>query len=68
MLEYTEFINAMRATSSSTDKIEIIKNASSDVHRLLEYVYNPFKQYHVTSKTCKKRSDLINQIFLYMNY
>ena len=60
MLEYTEFINAMRATSSSTDKVQIIKNASSDVHRLLEYTYNPFKQYYVTSKTCKKRSDLIN--------
>ena len=61
MLEYTEFINAMRATSSSTEKVQIIKNASSDVHRLLEYTYNPFKQYHVTSKTCKKRSDLINE-------
>jgi len=59
MLEYTEFIKAMRATSSSTDKVQIIKNASSDVHMLLEYTYNPFKQYYVTSKTCKKRSDLI---------
>ena len=61
MLEYTEFIKAMRATSSSTEKVQIIKDASSDVHRLLEYTYNPFKQYHVTSKTCKKRSDLINE-------
>ena len=57
MLEYTEFISAMRATSSSTEKVKIIKNASSDVHRLLEYTYNPFKQYYTTSKTCKKNSD-----------
>ena len=31
----------MRATSSATEKIQIIKNACNDVHRLLEYTYNP---------------------------
>ena len=29
MIEYFKFIEAMRATSSSTQKVEIIKNASS---------------------------------------
>ena len=58
MLEYTKFIEAMRATSSATEKIQIIKNACNDVHRLLEYTYNPLKQYHVTSKTCIKKKDI----------
>ena len=61
MLEYFKFIEEMRATSSATEKIEIIKNASSDIHRLLEYTYNPFKQYYVTSKTCIKKQDIIDE-------
>ena len=61
MLEYFKFIEEMRATSSSTQKVEIIKNASSDVHRLLEYTYNPFKQYYVTSKTCIKNKDKVDK-------
>jgi len=61
MIEYFKFIEEMRATSSSTQKVEIIKNASSDIHTLLEYTYNPFKQYYVTSKTCKKNHDKINR-------
>ena len=58
-----DFIKAMRATSSSTDKVQIIKNSSSHIHKILEYTYNPFKQYYVTSKTCKKNSNLINERF-----
>ena len=61
MLEYFKFIEEMRATSSSTQKVEIIKKSSSDIHTLLEYTYNPFKQYYVTSKTCKKNHDKINR-------
>ena len=48
----------MRATSSSTDKVQIIKDASPFVHKALEYTYNPFKQFYVTSKTCIKNSHL----------
>jgi DNA ligase-1 len=59
MIELTNFINAMRATSSATEKIQIIKGASSHIHTILEYTYNPFKQYHVTSKTCIKNKDKI---------
>ena len=61
MLELTNFIKAMRATSSSTEKIQIIKDASSHIHNILEYTYNPFKQYHVTSKTCIKNKDKIKE-------
>jgi len=57
-LRIENFIEKMRATSSSTDKVEIIKEASPFVHRALEYTYNPFKQFYVTSKTCIKNSHL----------
>ena len=56
MKELTEFIELMRATSSATDKVEIIKQSSPFIHKVLEYTYNPYKQYYVTSKTCKKNS------------
>ena len=59
MTELKEFIEKMRATSSSLEKVEIVKNASPFIHKILEYTYNPFKQYHVTSKTCKKNSDKV---------
>ena len=61
MIELTNFIEAMRATSSSTDKVKIIKESSSYIHSILEYTYNPFKQYYVTSKTCIKNKDKINK-------
>ena len=61
MIELTNFIEAMRATSSSTDKVKIIKESSSYIHSILEYTYNPFKQYYVTSKTCIKNKDKINE-------
>ena len=52
------FIEKMRATSSSTDKVQIIKDSSPFIHKILEYTYNPFKQFYVTSKTCIKNSHL----------
>ena len=57
MVELQQFIDKMRATSSSTDKVRIIKDADPFIHKVLEYTYNPFKQYYVTSKTCIKNLD-----------
>ncbi len=57
-LEIKQFIEQMRNTSSALEKIEIIKGSSKFIHKVLEYTYNPFKQYHVTSKTCMKNSHL----------
>ena len=53
-----QFIDDMRSTSSSTEKVGIIKEASPYAHKALEYAYNPYKQYYVTSKTCIKNSHL----------
>ena len=58
MQEVKQFINEMRATSSSNEKVEILKQQSDFIKQVLEYTYNPYKQYHVTSKTCKKNSHL----------
>ncbi len=58
MEELQQFVNQMRATSSSLDKVEILKQQSDFIKKVLEYTYNPYKQYNVTSKTCKKKSDL----------
>jgi len=57
MTELQNFIDEMRSTSSATDKIAIISRSSAFIHKVLEATYNPYKQYYVTSKTCKKNSD-----------
>ena len=56
MKEVKDFVEQMRATSSSNEKVEILKQQSDFIKQVLEYTYNPYKQYHVTSKTCKKNS------------
>jgi len=60
MQEVKQFIKEMRATSSSNEKVEILKQQSDFIKQVLEYTYNPYKQYHVTSKTCKKNSDKVS--------
>ena len=59
MIELKEFIEKMRATSSSLEKVEIVKNSSDFIHQILEATYNPYKQYNVTSKTCIKNGNLV---------
>jgi len=58
MEELRLFIDEMQATSSSLDKVAILKRQSKFIQKVLEYTYNPYKQYNVTSKTCKKNSNL----------
>ena len=55
------FVNEMRSTSSSTQKVAIIAHSDAFIHKVLEYTYNPFKQYFVTSKTCRKNSGLFKK-------
>jgi DNA ligase-1 len=59
MHKLRQFVDDMQATSSSLDKVEILKQQSDFIKKILEYTYNPYKQYNVTSKTCKKNSDLL---------
>jgi DNA ligase-1 len=39
----------------------VLKEYANDpiIRKALEYTYNTFKQYYVTSETCKKRNDLV---------
>ena len=55
------FIEDMRFTSKSTKKIEILKQQSYFVQKVLEYTYNPYKQYHLTSKTLIKNKDIVEK-------
>lgn len=63
MEELRLFIDEMQATSSSLDKVIILKKQSQTIQSILEFTYNPYKQYHVTSKTCIKNKDIINPYF-----
>lgn len=54
-----DFIEEMKATSSTNDKKSILQKYDSPaLRKLFEYVYTPFKQYNVSSKNLKKREDL----------
>lgn len=56
-----DFVNRSNDSNSNTDKLGIIKEFSKDtgVMQALRYTYTPYKQYYVSSKNCKKRSDLV---------
>ena len=66
MTELQDFIDEMRSTSSATEKTAIIARSSAFIHNILEATYNPYKQYYVTSKTCKKNSDLLDKWSYYL--
>jgi len=58
MTELKTFIEEMRSTSSAIEKSAIIARSSTFIHDVLDATYNPYKQYHITSKTCLKNSGL----------
>ena len=45
MKEVKDFVEQMRATSSSNEKVEILKQQSDFIKQVLEYTYNPYR-YH----------------------
>jgi DNA ligase 1 len=59
-----EFVERSNSTNSNTDKLNVLRDYQTDqeVLQALRYVYSPFKQYYVTSKNLKKRSDLVSPI------
>jgi DNA ligase 1 len=56
------FVEQSNSSNSNLDKLKVLEQFKDDleVTRMLKYVYSPFKQYYVTSKNLKKRSDLMN--------
>ena len=61
MKELKDFVDKMQATSSSLDKVEILKQQPEFIKKILEYTYNPYKQFYVTSKTCIKNKNIIKK-------
>ena len=59
-----EFVEQSNLSNSNLDKLKVLEQFKDDleVTRMLKYVYSPFKQYYVTSKNLKKRSDLVSPI------
>ena len=61
MLERLQkFVDEMKATSSLNEKKVIIKSIEQDtfITKALNYTFDPYKKYYVTSKTCKKNNGL----------
>ena len=56
-----DFIEASNSSNSNTEKLEVLKTYTKYdvVRKALLYTYDPYKQYYVTSKNCKKRNDLV---------
>ena len=70
MLERLQkFVDEMKATSSLNEKKVIIKSIEQDtfITKALNYTFDPYKKYYVTSKTCKKNLDLIQRQVSYGN-
>lgn len=60
-------IEDLNHTNSINDKVEKLSKYQEDefIKNIFFYTYTDFKQFHVTSSTLKKRSDLINSKCLY---
>ena len=60
------FVDLSNQSNSNTDKKQAIERYASNenVTSLLEYTYNTFKQYGVSSANCKKNEDLCNVHYL----
>ena len=58
--EVQEFVDRLKSTNSTNDKIAIIKEYKDvyKIEKLLKYTYSPFKQFHVTSANLKKNKDI----------
>jgi len=58
--ELQEFVNKMKSTSSLLEKKVIIDSVKDNkfITDVLNYTYDPYKKYYVTSKNCKKMAHI----------
>ena len=56
-----DFIKKMNSSTSSNDKIDLIRFSQPTVRKVLFYTYNKFQQYNITPKLLNKRPDLCNK-------
>lgn len=59
------FVTESNQTNSNTDKLNVLKKYAKNesVCKALNYTYNTFKQYGVTSENCKKNSNLVKHSY-----
>ena len=60
-LELDNFIEQMNSSTSSNDKVEIIRHCSPLVRKVLYYTYNKMMQFNITPKVLEKKNNLCNQ-------
>jgi len=53
-----EMVDRVNDTNSKNEKMDIIREYP-DLKKVLEYTYNPYKKYGVTSAQLKKKSDIV---------
>tara|TARA_A200000159_G_scaffold27431_1_gene24220 strand:- start:538 stop:1830 length:1293 start_codon:yes stop_codon:yes gene_type:complete len=58
--KFNNFIAEMNSSTSTNDKIDIIRVADRDIRKILYYTYNSYMQYYITPKLLEKRKDLVN--------
>ena len=58
----SEMVDELNDTNSKNEKMDILRKYP-DLKKVLEYTYNPYKKYGVTSKNLKKRSDLVEPFY-----
>ena len=65
--ELQEFVNKMKSTSSLLEKKKIIDTIKDNkfVTKSLNYTYDPYKKYYITSKNCKKNFNLRDQSYIH---
>ena len=57
-----EFVEASNASNSNNDKLAVLEAYSQHevIRKALNYTYDTFKQYGITSTNCKKNADLVS--------
>ena len=65
--ELQEFVTKMKSTSSLLEKKVIIGNIKDNefITKALNYTYDPYKKYYVTSKTCIKNFNLRDSNYIH---
>ena len=65
--ELQEFVTKMKSTSSLLEKKVIIGNIKDNefITKALNYTYDPYKKYYVTSKTCMKNFNLRDSNYIH---
>jgi hypothetical protein len=56
-----DFIEKMNSSTSSNNKIDLIRFSHPTTRKVLYYTYNTFQQYNITPKVLNKRPDLCNK-------